>query len=127
MRNYSDEYLDQRENAIKTKYSPIKFRTAVRNLSFRSLANKFFNNGCNTYTLEGRIQCEGYRRRSLIDFYRLLMYYRPDISYKDMYRNIKPSQDYLNSTFGYCATVKRTVCYPGRLNTRKIVQDINNE
>jgi hypothetical protein len=112
MINYSDKTLNKKEESIKARYSPIFFVKEIKDTSIGSLAKKFFQEGWDT-TSEDKEFCSGHMYRSYYDFYRLCLYYHPDITFKKVYRYLQKSlRGTKYNTFFTCTTIGRAVIPP---------------
>lgn len=114
MINYTDKYLNKREETIKKIYTPQRFLKDVEIKNLQDLFSKFFTQKRITYNLEGHKVVGGGRSRSLIACYQMCMHYFPELSYREMYRilqNFSSTNQYTN--FYTCPTVGRAVYQGG--------------
>lgn len=114
MYNYSDKYLNKREKTIKEKYEPICFNKEIKVKNVDEIISKMCSwNPPATFYSDGRRQCVSGKGRSIIDLYRVCLYYFPETNYLKLYRTLR-NRDY---AFTYCPNISRTR-YAGKKSTK---------
>jgi len=95
MTNFSDRVLEAKGRHIKAKYAPLQFAMPeidqyVKDKPMGHILHKFFNCKTQNATIDihGREYCRPERGRSYYDAYRLMMHYKPDVTFKEMYKFI---------------------------------------
>lgn len=98
LRNYKDKTLDKKEAHIKKRWHPIKFRDNIEIKSLKDIFHYLFNKTEATLYLDGKLHCLRGKGRSYYDAYMLCMYYLPNLSLKEMYRELQELID-LNTKY----------------------------
>jgi len=81
--------LEEVEEDLKT-LKPIRFKTLDFNpKTIKNVLDNLLINKAATYSVEGRIQCEGKRSRGVADMYRLCRYYFPEVTLKQVYKALR--------------------------------------
>jgi len=96
------------EEHLKT-LKPIKFKGDYEFKNIAEVIKKLLHKCTDTYSLENKLQCQGYKSRGLCDIYRICKFYIPTCTLEDVYKVVMKKTMLLRSTF--CNETNQTVFY----------------